>query len=610
MNKYITLLKILDQIRHEAPSSYRRYYPIESNIEHLNNARSRAFIHLFLKVKFGLLDFLERENLLLDDSGDGGIDAYFIDKDEKIIYFIQSKFRSNENNFISREIEFREILKMDCQRITHGEIVDELGNPYNDKVIRLIREIQSIDDIGRYNYKIIILANIRDVSQSQLSRLIGGFPAEVYNHEKCYSELVFPIIKGVHFSATDLKIFINLSNVLSSSRINYLVNTEYGNCKINVIYVPSLEIAKILYKYKNAILIYNPRSYLSISGNEVNKEISKTILEKQTNEFALFNNGITMLSEDTQFNENVGRPDRAQLIINNPQIINGAQTAYTLSKIYEDELKKQSGFSIFENKEVLLKVITFINDLDNIVNENEKVKLIEEISKATNQQTVVTVADRRSNDENLINLQDKIFQDFGYFFERKRGEFYNGLANHYVDKNLVINRESFIRVCYACNNKSSQARRNSEVVLFRDNFFNYLFEDFNRYKEYFFGYKCFELLSKIEKIYNRVPNNKFGIINYGNALRYGKLAVTSICAKKFNQSFEMNKYDDYAGEIVKNILQQWLKFEKSIIEKRTNRKYFVKTVDRDTGKESLETNYDGYYKGSTLDQDLSEFYFI
>ena len=70
MSNYDTLVKILDQIRNEAPSQYKSYYPVESDIEKVNQARSKAFIHLFLKVRFGLLDFLEREKRVTDDTDD------------------------------------------------------------------------------------------------------------------------------------------------------------------------------------------------------------------------------------------------------------------------------------------------------------------------------------------------------------------------------------------------------------------------------------------------------------------------------------------------------------------------------------------------------------
>ncbi|MEC4054374.1 hypothetical protein VSP10_16490 [Myroides odoratimimus] len=71
MTKYNTLLNILDVIRKEAPENHKFYHPLESNQIDLDKARSRAFIHLFLKVKFGLLTFDERKDFVTDGTDDG-----------------------------------------------------------------------------------------------------------------------------------------------------------------------------------------------------------------------------------------------------------------------------------------------------------------------------------------------------------------------------------------------------------------------------------------------------------------------------------------------------------------------------------------------------------
>ncbi len=131
MSKYATLLNILDQIRTEAPEANRRYRPPQSNPEEINNARSRAFIHLFLKVKFGILEFTEREKYITDDPQDGGIDGYYLDEGLKTIYFIQSKFRTTEINFAEKPIDLTELLQMDVNRIATGENTYESGIPYN-----------------------------------------------------------------------------------------------------------------------------------------------------------------------------------------------------------------------------------------------------------------------------------------------------------------------------------------------------------------------------------------------------------------------------------------------------------------------------------------------
>ena len=395
MSKYRILVNILgDEIRSETSDLHTaKYNPPSSDIEKVNQARSRAFIHLYLKVSFGLLVFNEREYYVTDGTNDGGIDGYFINSENKTIYFIQSKFRTTNSNFENKKIELEEILTMDINRILEGEDLDENGNIYNGKIKQLIRDVRKIDDIARYKYQIVLLANLKGILPSKIRYLTGGYPAEIFDYKKCYDKLVFPVISGTYFNATDLNIFIDLSNKNAGSKISYQVQTKNNECEITVLFVPTIELAKILYKYKNSILKYNPRSYLDFEGQKVNKAIRETILNTNTNEFALFNNGITMLSDETYINEKIGQKNKAQLTVKNPQIINGGETSYTLARIYEEHLLNNVD-KIFENKEVLLKIITLLENSGVTPNHSQKLELIEEISTATNQQTPVINADR------------------------------------------------------------------------------------------------------------------------------------------------------------------------------------------------------------------------
>lgn len=94
MYKYKMLEHVLDSICLEAPENLKRYKE-DSDSKKLQ-ARSLAYIHLLLKAKFNLTSFDERERYITDGGYDGGIDAYYIDKENKIIYFIQSKYRNTE----------------------------------------------------------------------------------------------------------------------------------------------------------------------------------------------------------------------------------------------------------------------------------------------------------------------------------------------------------------------------------------------------------------------------------------------------------------------------------------------------------------------------------
>jgi hypothetical protein len=79
MSTYHVLVRVLDCLRREAPPERRSYYPETSDVEGVNAARSKAFIHLFLKVRFGLLTFNERDEYITEGAQDGGVDAYYID---------------------------------------------------------------------------------------------------------------------------------------------------------------------------------------------------------------------------------------------------------------------------------------------------------------------------------------------------------------------------------------------------------------------------------------------------------------------------------------------------------------------------------------------------
>lgn len=604
-NKYETLINILDELRNEAPIKFKRYYPAINEDEKINHARSLAFIHLYLKVKFGLIKFKDREDCICDGAYDGGIDAYYINTDKKVIYFIQSKFRTNSKNFCSKEIGLNEILAMEVDRITEGETTDENNNEYNSKVLKLVNKIQKIDDIARYKYEIIILANLNNVTPNKLKKLTGGLPAKVFDFNKCYGELVFPVVSGTYYDKSDLFINISLPNKdFMQSRINYPVSTKYTECEITLLFVSTLELAKILYKYKNSILKYNPRSYLDISNNPVNKEISKTIKEMDTNEFSLFNNGITMLSDETSLNEKIGKKGLGQLHIKNPQIINGGQTAYTLSKIYADNLKQGYPNNVFDNKEVMLKIITFTDINEN--SNNDILTLIENISRATNQQTAVDDADRRSNDKIQIELQKRIFEEFGYFYERKRGEFYDGLNNHYIDKSKIIDRSLFLRICYAISDKPSQARRNSDKVLFKKDSFDQILNDVSKTNIFVFGYLCYKNLETIQKKFSR-SSNRYGLINYGHGLRYGKMAIINAITYILDEEITKKNIEEFANKYINLVLPLWTAFESFIMQQEYNKDYFNSYLD-DNGNEMFEINYNGYYKGRNVNKDVKSFF--
>lgn len=404
MSKYNDLVNILDRICDEAPKENKRYHPDSTDTEKVNQARSRAYIHLFLKVKFGLTDFLDRENFVTDGPSDGGLDAYFIDDNEKSIYFIQSKYRNTDRNFTNKEI--------------------------------------------------------------------------------------------------------------------------------------------------------------------------------------------TMLSDETIYSDKVGKRNKAEVMVTNPQIINGGQTAYTLSILYDKHLLDNT-LEVFEGKDVLLKIISFDSAQEN---KKEKLKLIEDISIATNQQSPVYEADRRSNDAVQIQLQQLIYKDFGLYYERKRGEFGDGLRKKYINRSEIIDREQFLRICMCANDYPERARSSSINLWFEKKKFDSVIPDAADYRKWVFTYLSFNMIKK-------------GLCSSPNVANLARFAIACVMSHRYNDAISPSDFSNVISADLDDVLSKWDDFEKYVRNDEANKAFYFREVyDRETGEHTVETNWSSYYKGRTLSRDLKAFF--
>lgn len=438
--QYQILNNILDSYVFEGQRIGRRKNQYDTSTEDkLNGARARAYIHLYLASVFGILDFEKRELIITDGSNDGGIDAYYIDEERKVINIIQSKYRIGSSNFQSKYIDTSELASMDVNNILRG---NKTGVIYNGFIQRLIEKITKIQDIARYRYRIVLLANVKPDQKKLICNLFPEFEVEVIDYNQSYKKLVLPVLRGEQHYNKNLRLQIDVSNK-TTSRLEAKITTIAGLCNLLIVLVPTLEIARVLSKYKNSLLRYNPRSYLEFAGQSTNESIRKSITDTNTGDFAILNNGITIVADEAYINEMSGAPGRANVEIVNPQIVNGGQTAFTLSRIYEetsesDEIKK------FQDKEVIVKIIA-VPKLD----EEKQRNFLFKISESTNTQTAVSSADRNLNTEHMRDIADNVFMKTGLLFEPKKGEYHYAINMNFIKQENVIERTLFIRIVFA-----------------------------------------------------------------------------------------------------------------------------------------------------------------
>ncbi len=581
--KYQTLLNTLDQICEEAPESLALYSVDRTNLDLLNQARSKAFIHLYLKVKFGMASFTERQDFITDGTQDGGVDAYHIDQENKKISLIQSKFRTTKDNFEKKKITANNLVTMEVQRILKGEDKDSRGNEFSSKIKKFQNEWSRISDQAHYKYYVIILGNLENYTDEQVKRIIDNSDYEVFDFERTYKELVFPLCSGTYYDPKEIRITIDLVNK-EQSTLKQKISTNLGDFPIRVIFVPTKEVGRIMSKYKNSILKYNPRNYLSLSSNKVNRSIMDSIINNTTNDFAIYNNGITIIADSFELTETTGTKNVGQVIMLNPQIINGGQTAYVLSKIFEDQ--KENDYSIFDGKEVMLKVMILSNKTD------LNIEFIEQISNATNQQTRVEEADRRSNDKIQIAIEEAIFDKFGYFYERKKGEFFNGIDRKYIDNKLIVNRFDLLKAYLAWQGDAANARRSGTDAMFKEKRFKEIMKKYADVKKMFFAYK---LLKNIESLEKSSETH-----NFGASIKYGKMGIISAVGilSISDDDIKLENIDDMAKQKLQEVSSKWQVFIDYATQKPENSSYVLNAV----------LDQDVYYKGRTVNADIKSFF--
>lgn len=574
LNKYNLLVKILDGICKEAPSTRKTYELKGKSEDEKNNIRSKAFIHLFLKVKYGILDFEEREKLITDGSNDGGIDAYYIDNENKVINIIQSKFRTNENNFENKDIDLTEIAKMDIKRITQGELCSETGEEYNGKIKGFQRNLKETKNIGLFDYKVILLSNLTKYTPEKISEYLGRFAVEVFDYNKTYNDLLFPLLKATYYDQENLNISLHLENKISS-KLEQDIVTKEGVYILTILLAPAKEIGRVMAKYKNSLLQYNPRCYLSLAKDGVNEGIKKTIEDYETGEFALFNNGITIFAEACGATENSGEKNKGVLSLFRPQIINGGQTAFTLSRIYESNTQKK-----LEGKEVILKIISKYKEAKYLDNSG----MIKNISRATNSQNNISESDMVSNEPFQIKLQEEIFNKFGLIYERKSGEFNDAIKNGYIKSTDLLNKEKLLRIYLSYKGEAS-IKNASNDKLFRSEELEKYYDDMEDLNGIIISYRLF---NEIEK-YKKIEEYKMK-----NAIRYGRNSILS--AYRLKYKFDKSLYDfSLIEERIKALIDEWDKFELFIQNKKEN-------------EEVLKKGILSYYKTKQLDKDLEEYF--
>lgn len=191
----------------------------------------------------------------------------------------------------------------------------------------------------------------------------------------------------------------------------------------------------------------------------VNQEIKDTLEDAQPREdFWWLNNGVTILADD------VSAPGGKELIIHNPEIVNGLQTS---NEIYRY-------FSVSRERDITRSLLVRV-----IVPETEESR--DKIIRATNSQTPIPKASLRATDSIHRDIEDYL---------KPRGLFYDRRKNYYKNegkKPSEIVGLSFLAQCLMAitMQKPDFARARPSTLLEEDSSYTKLYNHSNNVKSYY-----------------------------------------------------------------------------------------------------------------------------
>ena len=314
-----------------------------------------------------------------------------MDNQKLNLIFIQAetvqKIENIDDNFGENKLKctlegVRLLIKGDYK----GKITPELEN-YTD-------EYHEFDKSGDYRTKIVFILLKKQPSDD---KFIQSFKKD------------FPEIEIEFFDFDSIKKYYMEEYLVSRSpapdKISFQVITNILEkdlpYKARVFTAKAEELAKLYNDYKERIFQQNVRYSLGLKSKSINEQILKTAKSPdKCKNFWYYNNGINIICKEL-------KPTTNGKIINliKAQIINGAQTTYSLYEAYQNgELQPET--------EVLIRAV-----------ETSDKDFMDLVTLYTNSQNAIRLRDLCSNDEVQTKTQKILGDGYTYFYERKRGEF-------------------------------------------------------------------------------------------------------------------------------------------------------------------------------------------
>lgn len=420
--------KFYDILGSEIDAIIDRYkdYPEIARHKNINQKKAYGFLIWFLEFYGHVSQF---KNHITNGSDDASCDIIFDrlnPQGNKIFYVVQVKWFNSKNALGSiSTTDVRKSLN-DFETIIRGDKQKSQNKKFNESHRALL---DHLDKNGKVKFIFLALAGENDDYKDNVASFNKSngpnSAVEVIDIERIkrdYIDLKYKQIKkesplemreAPDFNKITLRIerfgdVAGKGDIIKTSRPyrSYIVRVKPA-----VIYELFRTFGFLLF-YRN---VRNP-----LPESNFNAQIART-LKKQPDLFWYFNNGITAIS---MIIPEIGNEAR-EIEITGLQVINGAQTVYSIYRTYEEASPAEREI-MDRDALIMLRLVDSSNETIN-----------REITRYTNSQNPMLDRDFHANDDEQVRVQNSSF-DTVYWYEKRRGEFRQVPPGIYVIENLTL----------------------------------------------------------------------------------------------------------------------------------------------------------------------------
>lgn len=462
-------------------SELKKVIPISKNSD-----RARFGFYLFiLECITGIKDIKDlvqsitdtdfNKQLFGDNINDNGIDAIYINDEDREINLFNFKYREkfNEDSMHSENDVFI------STKFIHALIASDTKSlcgklqEYADQIIKCF------DSNDVWKFKLYMISNESkslDTKDNNIKHLQESYDLEVIpislvdisnfmslRPEPICSKMILDKEAILSYSEDELSstksyiVKLSIPDLLRITCNDVIARSNYGLSNYD-------ELCNI--KLSHDILFDNVRGYLG--DTKYNKNIFRT-LKNEPNRFFMYNNGLTITARNIETHPSNGGK-KLQFDLNDIQVVNGGQTLRTLHEFHNADKSNLNLYLI--NSEILVRIFKTGNNPE----------LTSNIAEYTNSQNAISPIDLKSISHTQMQIEQ--FLDANdIIYARKVGD--TG-APEKIYK-YKISMEKFAQIVFSINGNPEKASNQKKKI-------------FEKYYNETFGEEVFDISKSVDMV--------------------------------------------------------------------------------------------------------------